>query len=435
VRFVSSVLATLLLLTLCNASENPKSEPSSHAQAVVQSVQQLIELTPPDGVNDGFFGQSVAISGDGNTIAVDAFDNSSGQGAIYVYEKPASGWQDATLTAELTVTGGLPFLYAPIAMSQDGSTIAVNGLNAAPYSQVYVFVKPSTGWANMTQTAALHATHGGEFGFGNAIATDGDDVLVGATGCSGNGDFTSGAAYLFVKPAGGWTDMSQTAQLEETDPLPCDDYASSVAIQGNTAVVGRSGGGLTPPVAPGAIYVFTKPASGWVTMGETAKLSSSTNYLDSYLGDSVALSGNTILAPLSLFSQATNGVYIFTEPAGGWVNATETATLTNTAKGVTSLGLSTAVSGSTAAVVAEYHGHGVYGYVGALTLYNEPANGWQNASAPSTTIFPSDETSSDWFGFGKGSVAMASGYIVVGSQDATRNGFTRAGAAYIFQQN
>jgi FG-GAP repeat len=431
VRFFRTVIVFSLLATFCNASDQSKSTVARAATSVLQ----IAELTPPDGVNDGFFGQSVAISEDGNTIAVESFENAGGPGAIYVYEKPASGWQNPTLAAELTVTGGLTFLYAPIAMSQDGSTIVVNGFNATPYSQVFVFVKPSTGWTNMTQTAALHATHGGEFGFGNAIATDGDDVLVGATGCSGNGDFSSGSAYLFVKPASGWADMTQTAMLEETNPIDCDDYGSSVAIQGNTAVVGRSGGGMTPPVAPGAIYVFTKPASGWVTMGETAILSSSTEYVDSYLGDSVALSGNTILAPLSLSSQATNTVYIFTEPAGGWADATETATLTNTAKGVTSLGLSIAVSGSTAAVVAEYHGHGVYGYVGALTLYNEPVNGWQNASAPSTTAFPSDGTSSARFGFGNGSVAMGSGYIVVGSEDATGNGFTNEGAAYIFQQN
>jgi hypothetical protein len=429
VRFISSVLGSLLILTLCNASENPKSKPSSPAQAGGNSAQQLVELTPADGGQDGFFGQSVAIAGD--TVAVESFSNKNGQGAVYVYVKPASGWKNATLTAELTAVGGSSgWLAAPVVISPDGNTIVVSGIfSGNVYPVVLVYVKPAGGWVNMTQTAELHATHGGVFDFGFSIATDGDDILVGALGCSGNGDFSSGAAYLFVKPAGGWTDMSQTATLEETDPLGCDNFGGAVAIQGNTAVVGRSGGGMTPPVAPGALYVFTKPAGGWVTMGETAKLTGQTNTLGDYLGASVALSGNTILAPLNFTGSPNSGAYIYTEPTGGWVNGTQTATLTNTNKGVTSMGIGIALDGSTAAVIAQYRG----GSTRALTLYDEPAGGWQNATTPNVTMIPADEAASD--GFGTRAVAISGGIIVVGAQDATRNGNTAEGAAYIFQQN
>ena len=428
-RFTSSVLASFLLLTVCNASENPKSTTPSHAHSGANSVQQLIELTPPDGAQDGYFGESVAISSAGNTVAVESFNNAAGGGAIYVYEKPATGWQNATLSAELTVTGA-QWLYPPVVMSPDGSTIVASGyVKNQLYAQVYVFLKPADGWVNMTQTAILHATHGGASNFGYAIATDGDDILVGSLGCSGNGDFSSGEAYLFVKPAGGWTDMTQTGLLEETDPIGCDRYGDAVAIQGDTAVVGRSGGGMTPPVAPGALYVFTKPAGGWGTMSETAKLTGHTNGLTDYLGATVALSGGTILAPLTLPSSTTTGAYIYTEPAGGWVNGTQTATLTNTNKGVTSIGNGSALDGSTAAVIAEYQD----GTSFALTLYDEPAGGWQNASTPNVTVFPSDEAAGDYFG--THAVAISGGTIVIGAQGATRNGIAREGAAYIFQQN
>ena len=427
-RFTSVVLAFFLLLTLCNASENSKTT-TANAHAGAKSVQQLIELTAPDGGANSYFGESVAIAGD--TIAVESFSNENGQGAVYVYVKPATGWQNATVTAELTAAGvSSGWLAAPVVISPDGNTIVVSGIfSGTAYPVVFVYEKPAGGWVNMTQTAELYATGGGVFDFGYSIATDGTDVLVGARGCSGDGDFSPGEAYLFVKPAGGWTNMSQTAMLEETNPDDCDDYGAAVAIQGNTAVVGKSGGGMTPPVVPGSLYIFNKPAGGWGTIGQSAKLTGQTNSIIDYLGATVALSGGTILAPLTLPGTHTTGIYIYTEPAGGWANGTQTATLTNTNKGVTSIGNGSAIDGSTAAVIAEYQD----GASTALTLYDEPAGGWQNATTPNVTVFPSDEAAGDYFG--TRAVAISGGTIVMGAQGATRNGLSREGAAYIFQQN
>jgi hypothetical protein len=147
------------------------------------------------------------------------------------------------------------------------------------------------------------------------------------------------------------------------------------------------------------------------------------------LGYSVALSGGTILAPLTLTGSPRSGAYIYTEPADGWVNATQTATLTNTNSGVTSIGSGIALDGSTAAVIAEYRGD----TTSALTLYEEPSGGWQNASKPNVTVFPSDEAEDDYFGLR--AVAMSGDIIVVAAEDATRDGNMAQGAAYIFQQN
>jgi len=427
-KFTSLPVLSLLLAVWCSAQQ-PANSDSSAAHAPGKPVQQLVELTPPDGGFDGFFGQSVAIAGD--TIAIESFSNNNGQGAIYLYVKPATGWKDATLTAQLTAANvSTGWLGGPVLISPDGNTIVVNGtFSNTPYPEVFVFVKPTGGWVNMTQTASLHATHGGAFDFGYSIATDGDNILVGSLGCSGDGDFSSGAAYLFVKPAGGWTDMTETAMLEETDPIGCDDYGAAVAIQGDTAVVGRTGGGMTPPVAPGALYVFTKPAGGWITMGQTAKLMAQPNRATNGLGFSVALSGSTILAPLTLTGSPRSGAYIFTKPAGGWANGAQTASLANISKGVTSIGVGIALDGSTAAVIANYRG----GTTRALTLYDEPANGWQNVSMPDTTVIPSDEAPND--SLGTRAVSMSGGIIVVGAPGASRNGNAAEGAAYIFQQN
>jgi hypothetical protein len=405
----------LSLLALGCASAQPKASPSSlPSEARSGIVTQVAELLPTDGTANGGFGISVAISEDANTIAVGAFENAHNRGAIYVFVKPASGWQSMTQTAELTVSGvaarGLGY---PIAMSPDGNTIVGNGIETTSPDgpgEVFVFVKPAGGWKNMTQTATLYAQGGGNIGFGNHTATDGNNILVGATGCGGNGDFSSGAAYLFVKPATGWTTMTETGRLGESDPVECDDYGSSMVIQDGTAVVGRTGAGMTPPVVPGSLYVFTEPASGWQNMTQTAKLTTTT---EGYygIGGSVALSGNTILAPafFSTNGAPSAGAYIFTQPAGGWVNMTQTAILTNATPGV-SIGSPTALDGGTAAVSA-HTSEGNF-----ITLYYEPANGWQSTSVPNVTLNRSASA-----------VALSGGTVVAGSEN------TGTGVAYVFE--
>ena len=123
--------------------------------------------------------------------------------------------------------------------------------------------------------------NGAEFGI--AVAIDGDTVVVGTE------EF--GAAYVFVKPAGGWANMTQTAELTFSEKESAFGY--SVAISGNTIVVG-CGANTTP----GAACVFVKPPTGWANMTETAELTASDGLMGSGLGDSVAISGNTVLAGL-----------------------------------------------------------------------------------------------------------------------------------------
>jgi hypothetical protein len=406
-----AIACSLFTLTLCSVAEQPK--PSSSPATRANSLVQVAQLLPTDATGFADFGISVAVSSDGNTIAVGAFSNNNGQGAIYVFVKPAGGWQNMTQTAELTVSGfpaaGLGY---PVAMSPDGNTIVGNGVETTSPdngAQVFVFVKPAGGWTSMTQTAALYAQGGGNIGFGNEIATDGDNILVGATGCGGDGDFGPGATYLFVKPASGWTNSSETGSLEESNGYGCDDYGSSVAISGDTAVVGRTGMGMVPPLTPGAFYVFNKPAGGWATATQAAILTSSDAGLNE-LGGDVALSGNTILGSTEFISNGrkTSRAYIFTEPSGGWVNMTQTATLTNSTPGVL-LTPNVALNGATAAVSASSRNQSY------VTLYYEPAGGWQNSSSPSVTLFSEPASA----------VALTEGLVVTGS--------TAQDAAYVYE--
>ena len=219
-----------------------------------------------------------------------------------------------------------PFVQQAKLTASDGvglSRVAISGdtVVAADTGGGYVFVKPSSGWADMTQVAKLTATDVGNI-FGISVAIDGDTVVIGDSYAPGPG-LGPGAAYVFVKPSSGWTDMTQTAKLTVSDAVDVDRLGFSVGIDGDTIVVGASSKWIGGEWNVGAAYVFEKPASGWTDMTQTAELTAA-NGLPLRLGFSVGISGDTVIAG----TYRAGAAYVFVKPASGWADASETATLT-----------------------------------------------------------------------------------------------------------
>ena len=135
-----------------------------------------------------------------------------------------------------------------------------------------MFTKPANGWTSTSIAAKLTASDGAAADwFGASVAVDGDTVVAGAYGDDDNGD-KSGSAYLFTKPANGWTSTNAAAKLTASDGTASDYFGYSVAVDGDTVVAGAywdDGNGSDS----GSAYLFTKPANGgWATATETAKL-------------------------------------------------------------------------------------------------------------------------------------------------------------------
>src|SRR5271157_1509708 len=115
---------------------------------------QLAELTASDGNYSDEFGRDVAISG--KTVVVGAPLATVGsvyeQGKAYIFVKPESGWSNMTQVAELTPSDGSQQLEFGVsaAIAAGGNTIVIGSTGGA-----YIFVKPKNGWTNMTETAEL----------------------------------------------------------------------------------------------------------------------------------------------------------------------------------------------------------------------------------------------------------------------------------------
>ena len=145
-----------------------------------------------------------------------------------------------------------------------------------------------------------------------------------------------------------------------------------------------------------------------------------------YFGNSVSISGNTVVVGAPLGVNGDQGAaYVFTEPALGWKDNTETAELTaSDGAGADYFGTSVSISGNTVVVGA----YGVNGSQGAAYVFTESGSGWVSTSM-AAKLTASDGASGDTFGY---SVSISGNTVVVGAYSATVNGNSNAGAAYVF---
>jgi hypothetical protein len=211
-----------------------------------------------------------------------------------VFVRPSSGWSgNLNETAKLTASDSQLLNYMGASIAVTGNTVVAGSYGHNNFQgTVYVFVAPSGGWTSMTQTAELTASDGrGSDFFGFSSSISGDTVLVGAA----NALAGRGAGYLFVKPAAGWISMTQTAELQALNAAPGDGFGQSAAISGNEVVIGAPGAKVGSQIQ-GAAYFFAKPSGGWVNASSARDLVAADGAAFDNLGVSVAVSGPTIVA-------------------------------------------------------------------------------------------------------------------------------------------
>jgi hypothetical protein len=259
-------------------------------------------LSASDGAVGDRIGYSVSTDQNGDTVAFGApCDYTAGAlrcGSVYVFLK-GTGWpsaktQDAKLTFQIAGSSSVvATLGISVSMDFAGDTIiagasGVEALANGP-GAVYVFLKPSSGtWtdsasANATLTAS-DGINNDLLGFSAIISGDGTTVVAGAvnnpTNTAANNASGPGAAYVFLRPLGGWNGpQNQAAKLtasngQNNDFLGC---FVSTSLDGGTVVVGAASHPVTNNTqGPGAVYVFAKPANGWTgSQSETQELTAS----------------------------------------------------------------------------------------------------------------------------------------------------------------
>ena len=251
-----------------------------------------------------------------------------------------------------------------------------------------MFVRPPSGWVDTQRSGeADRGGWGRGDAFGVSVGISGDVIVVGARQARVGGNASRGALYVFVKPAAGWVDMSHTAKLIASDGGMNHGLGTSVAIDGDTIVAGATGANDSA----GAVYVFQKLGSGWGDAQETAKLEAAGG-LSVNLGHAVDIRDDTVLATVPGFG-AEAAALLFVRPANGWANSTEVAALT--ASDGTSgdwFGVSAAL-GSGGAVVGAPQAMVFDQPRGAVYVYDEPGTGWVSATESAKLAAPVERSS------------------------------------------
>ena len=234
------------------------------------------------------FGYSVAVAGDIAVIGMPDDDESGpDSGAALVFSRVDGVWTQKYQLRTGDDAGVVKDDGFGSSIAFDGETIVVGApFDDSKKGAAYLFVKPDDGWDNpngtdpvdLTDPAKLTAPNAAvEDEFGYSVAMDGNTVVVGAysddsTDTDGNPVANSGSAYVFTKPGNAWVSTSTAATLTASDAAAGDEFGSSVAVDGNTIVVGASGDDGDALEFTGSAFVFVKPNGGWVSTSTAAKL-------------------------------------------------------------------------------------------------------------------------------------------------------------------
>src|SRR5262249_39266825 len=178
--------------------------------------------------------------------------------------------------------------------------------------------------------------------FGAAVAISGDTMLAGAPFDDVGGNADQGSAHVFQICQG----LAQQQKITANDGAAYDDFGESVAISGDTAVVGASNGDVGGNADQGSAYVFVRDGATWK---QQQKLTATNGAARGWFGASVAISGDTVIVG----AMGQGAAYIFVRNGATW--AQQQILTSPDGAPPDQFGHSVAISGDTAIVGAPYH--------------------------------------------------------------------------------
>ena len=294
-----------------------------------------------------------------------------------------------------------------------GSTVVVGAwfddIGGNPnQGSAYVFKRQGGAWVEAQKLTASDGTAGDNFGL--SVAVSGSTIVVGAWLDDIGGNPDQGSAYVFNLQDGHWV---ETQKLTASDGAAGDNFGFSVAFSGSTVVVGAIGHNF----GQGAAYVFNRQGGSCV---ETQKLTATDGAIGDSFGNSVAVSGSTVVVGSPGDDIEKGSTYVFNRQRGSWVEAQKLTASDGAALDI--FGYSVAISGSR--VVVGAIGDNVF--QGSAYVFNRQGESWVEEQK----LTASDPMFFDQFGW---SVAISGSTVVVGVPFGIRGGRDH-GAAYVFNR-
>ncbi len=257
-------------------------------------------------------GISVALSADGNTAIVGGSYDDSRVGAAWVFTRSAGTWTQQGTKLVGSSTSAVRDQGYSVALSSDGSTAILGGVSDdSGTGAAWVFTRSAGIWTQqggkLVGTGAVgHANQG----WSVAVSSDGSNAIVGG----GSDDSGVGAAWVFTRSAGIWSQQGVKLGGQDRVGAPAQGRSVALSSDGSTAIVG----GPLDSSGTGAAWVFTRSGGVWSQQG--AKLVGTGAVGLALQGGRVALSsdGNTAILGGSNDDSGTGAAWVFTRSGGVW---------------------------------------------------------------------------------------------------------------------
>jgi len=378
------------------------------APAQTINEQQELLASVASGVDSG---KSVSISG--STAVVGVPGDNSGAGDVYVFTRSGTAWTQQTVLTASDATAGDSFGEA---VSVNGTSIAVGAPgHGGSQGAVYTFTFDGANW---NQNATILTNSGGAAGdqLGTAVSVQNFTVAAGSPFSTVAGNAAAGLTLVFDSPDSGatWTQVNLREPPGQTKAN--DHFGTSVSLSGSSVLIGAPNENQGVHSNSGAAYVFLNTAGIWA-LQQRIQPGAGTNAAS---GSSVGLDVDTAVigAP-----GTTNGTaFAYTRVAGVWTLNT-TLTASDAAAG-DNFGASVAASGNLIAVGAPL-ASGAGAASGKAYEFNLVGLTYSQIDA----LVATNNAAGDNFG---ASIALDSGYALVGAPLASAGAGASNGAAYVF---
>ena len=287
-----------------------------HSQLMIDPVLSLQQkLLAKNGAAGDQLGTSVAISGETVVIGAPGRDIGTAldQGAAFVFVRKGARWEQQDVLTPI-IGSANEKLGASVAIDGDTIVVGAPGTVSLP-GAAYVFVRSQSVWTQQAKLVADDGRAGDQFGF--SVAVSGNTAVVGAPD---DDTLTTvidhGSAYVFVRSGNNWT---QQGKLLNVSVEPGNRFGQSVALNGNTAVIGSPGDEVNANNSQGSATVWVRNGATWTVQ---QVLTASDGAVPDQFGFSVALQNNAVVigAPgrreLGNFSQGA--AYVFNRSGTTW---------------------------------------------------------------------------------------------------------------------
>jgi uncharacterized protein (TIGR03437 family) len=224
------------------------------ALANAQLIPQGSKLLGTAAIGGATQGRSVALSSDGNTAIIGGDGDADFTGAAWVFTRSNGMW---TQQQKLTTTDVVSQFGQSVAISGDGNTALVgsnSGINAA-----WIFTRTNGTWSPPQKLSPTGFVHFPQIGYSVALSADGNTALIGAPGDADG----PGAAFVFTRTNGQWTQQGNKLIGVGATGMANQGYAVALSADGNTAVVGGPADNFIGGTSIGAAWVFSRNSGAW----------------------------------------------------------------------------------------------------------------------------------------------------------------------------